>query len=176
MQIGLSFDDFTAYTGWEREKWRCWFKEHGDEPLRISAGPHGDGRFETIGDVVRHIFGAEKRYVERLSGLPLTDLATIPNDSAETLFQFAHTSRKELKEFVGKFAAGEWDVEQELKFPNLNMVARATPKKIVLHVLMHEIRHWAQIATMLRLNGLVDQWHDLIVSPVMGGGFSRSQT
>jgi uncharacterized damage-inducible protein DinB len=56
------------------------------------------------------------------------------------------------------------------------MVARATPKKIVLHVLMHEIRHWAQIAAMLWLNGIVDQWHDLIVSPVMGGGFSRSQT
>jgi uncharacterized damage-inducible protein DinB len=126
--------------------------------------------------VVRHIFGAEKRYVERLSGLPLTDLATIPNDSAETLFQFGHTSRKEPKEFVGKFPAGEWDVEQELKFPNLNVVARATPKKIVLHVLMHEIRHGAQIATMLRLNGLVGQWHDLIVSSVMRGGFSQSQT
>src|SRR5215469_3868262 len=28
---------------------------------------------------------------------------------------------------------------------------KATPKKIIIHVLAHEIRHWAQIATVLRL-------------------------
>ena len=45
------------------------------------------------------------------------------------------------------------------------------PKKIVMHVLMHEIRHWAQIATICRLNGLVTEWSDFLASPVGGGTF-----
>jgi uncharacterized damage-inducible protein DinB len=175
MAIHLSLSDLTDYTDWERERWHHWFRQLGDQVLRITAGPHGDGRFQSIGDLVRHIFGAEKRYVERISDRPLTDLASIPNDNIEALFQFSQTSRKELKELVETFPAEEWDVPKELKFPNLNMVARATPKKIVIHILMHEIRHWAQIATLLRLNGLVEEWHDFIVSPVMGGGLSREQ-
>ena len=43
----------------------------------------------------------------------------------------------------------------------------------MVHILMHEIRHWAQIATVLRLNGLTDEFHDFLFSPVMGGEFRR---
>ena len=56
-----------------------------------------------------------------------------------------------------------------------NNVLTATPRKIVVHILLHETRHWAQIATLLRLNGwalngFVDGFHDFLFSPVMGGG------
>jgi uncharacterized damage-inducible protein DinB len=50
----------------------------------------------------------------------------------------------------------------------------ATPKKIVIHVLVHEIRHWAQIATVLRAQGLTDEFHDFLFSPVMGGELKRT--
>lgn len=166
MPLGLSLDDLMAYTAWEREKWHERLRRQG-EALKISAGPHGDGRFETVGDLVWHIFGAEKRYVERLSGRPLTELSSIPNDEVEALFQFGEQSRKELKEFVEIFPAREWDVPRELHFPNLKLSARATPRKIVLHILMHEVRHWAQIATLLRLNGLPGEFHDFLWAPVM---------
>jgi hypothetical protein len=36
-------------------------------------------------------------------------------------------------------------------------------------VLMHEIRHWAQIATVLRFSGLsTGEMHDFLLSPVLG--------
>jgi uncharacterized damage-inducible protein DinB len=171
--LSLGFDDLIAYTNWERQKWRQWFRSRGDEVLAISAGPHGDGRFHSVGELVRYIFSAEKRYVERLSSQPLTDTASIPSDSHEALFQFGELSRKGLLELVTAFPAQEWDVPQEFNFPNRNASVKATPKKIVIHVLMHEIRHWAQIATVLRLNGLVDQPHDFLFSPVMGGDFKH---
>ena len=76
---------------------------------------------------VRHIFSAEKRYVDRLYGRVLTDTASIPTDSIETLFQFGQQSRKELKELVETFPAHEWDATKELKFPNA--VGTATPRK-----------------------------------------------
>jgi uncharacterized damage-inducible protein DinB len=57
----------------------------------------------------------------------------------------------------------------------LNYKTTATPRKIITHVLMHEIRHWAQIGTMLRLDGIVDDFHDFLASPVMGGGFVKQE-
>ena len=51
-------------------------KEHLDA-LAVSIGPHGDGRMNTVGEVVWHIFSAEKRYVERMNDQPLTDIAPI---------------------------------------------------------------------------------------------------
>jgi len=172
MPIHLSLNDLIDYTDWERRLRYDWLRQHGNEVLKISAGPHGDGRFESAGDLVRHIFSAEKRYVERLSGRPLTDTASIPNDDIEALFQFGRQSRNELKAFVETYS-DDRDAPKEFKIVNSSITA--TPRKIVTHVLMHEIRHWAQIATLLRLNDLADQPHDFLFSPVMGGEFRREQ-
>jgi uncharacterized damage-inducible protein DinB len=167
MPAQVSLDDLLAYTEWERHKWHAWFQEHGAHALTISAGPHGDGRFPTLGHLVRHIFSAEKRYTDRLVGRSLTDPASIPTDNVDALFQFSRQSRQDLREFIDTFPAQDWDSPQE--FTVVNRGLRATPRKIVLHILVHEIRHWAQIATMLRLQGLTADFHDLLLSPVLGG-------
>jgi uncharacterized damage-inducible protein DinB len=155
------------YTEWERRKWHQRFRRDGDEVLQISVGPHRDGRFERLGDWVRHIFTSELRYVERLTGRPLTDPASIPNDNIEALFEFSQRSRRELKQLIETFPALEWDAPKD--FTILNYHVTVTPKKIITHTLLHEVRHWAQIATLLRLNGVVDESHDFLSSPVMGG-------
>ena len=169
MPVDLTLDDLLDYTDWQRQKWQDWFRQHGADALRISAGPHGDGRFQAVGELVRHIFSAEKRYVDRLSGRPLTDPASIPIGDDEALFQFGRQSRSDLREFVLTFPSQGWDTPQD--FTIVNHFLRATPRKIVIHVLMHEIRHWAQIATLLRFHGLTGEFHDFLFSPVLGGEF-----
>lgn len=168
MSIQVSLDDLLDYTAWERESWFAQLRKHGDQILKVSAGPHGDGRFQAVGELVRHIFSAEKRYVDRLSGRPLTDAAAIPNDNLQALFQFGQQSRRDLEDLIKTFPPQEWDAMKEFKI--VEHVIRATPRKIVTHVLMHEIRHWAQIATLLRLSGFAVEPHDFLFSPVMGGG------
>ncbi len=171
MSFDLSLIDLIEYTDWERSQWHDWFKNQGDRALAISAGPHGDGRFSTIGDQVKHIFSAEKRYIDRLSNRPLTDTASLPNSNVEALFQFGRQSRTDLKDFIAAFPSNDWNVSQE--FNLLNNSLRATPRKIVIHVLLHEVRHWAQIGTLFRLNGLAVEFHDFLFSPVLGGEFKR---
>jgi len=173
MPIHLSLHELMDYTDWERQKWHDWLRQQGDQVLKLSAGPHGDGRFQTVGELMRHIFSAEKRYVDRLRGRPLTDTASISSGSLETLFQFSQESREGLRELVETFPAQEWDVPQD--FTIMKYSVSATPRKIVVHVLMHEIRHWAQIGTLLRLNGLACEFQDFLFSPVMGGGFGTAQ-
>lgn len=167
----LSFDDLIAYTDWERRHWREWFRKHGDEALKVSAGPNGDGRFQTVGDVIKHIFSAEKRYIERLSGRPLPDTSALPSDKAEALFAFGDESRQGLRVFLATLPAAAWDEPQE--FTLMNSYLKATPRKIVAHVLMHEIRHWPQVATLLRLSGWPVEMRDFLFSPVLGGEFRR---
>jgi uncharacterized damage-inducible protein DinB len=169
--LDLNLEHLFTYTDWERQKWRDLFHQRGDDGLKISIGPHGDGRFQTVGDLIRHIFSAEKRYVERLSGRPLSDTGIVPTDKSESLFQFGEQTRKDFKKFIATFPAEDWDKPQEFKIANSSLTA--TPRKIVLHTVLHEIRHWAQVATQLRCNGLVGDFHDFLFSPVLGGELKR---
>ena len=170
MNVGIAVTDLLEYTDWERADWRKWLAAQPDGVLELSAGSHGDGRFTSVGDLIRHIFSAEKRYVERLLGQPLTDTASIPNKNIEALFEFGDRSRKEMQQLVASFPAEEWDRPRNFKI--LDFSVTATPRKIVVHTLMHEIRHWAQIATLLRFEGVTDGFHDFLFSPVLEGGAS----
>ena len=94
-------------------------------------------------------------------------LADASDAQQDALFRFGQQSRRDLREFIDTCAAQDWDSPKE--FTVVNRALRATPRKIVLHILVHEIRHWAQIATMLRLQGLPADLHDLLLSPVLDG-------
>lgn len=172
MSVTIDVTDLLDYTDWERQKWRPCLRSQGDSVLSLSAGPHGDGRFHSLGDLIKHIFSAEKRYIDRLSARPLTDPATIPANSVDELFAFGERSRSDLRHFLETLTASAWDVPEEYNIAGYSL--QASPRKIVVHVLMHEIRHWAQIATALRFNGLTTgEMHDFIISPVLGGGLRR---
>lgn len=133
MPLAVDLADLIAYTDWQRGKWHVFLRQHEDA-LQSSAGPNGDGRFTTIGDLGKHIFSAEKRYVDRLSNRPLTDPASIPNADVEALFAFGRQSRQDLREFIDSFPATEWDVAQEHTI--LNHKLHLTPRKIVVHVVV----------------------------------------
>jgi len=164
--FSLSLADLLEYTAWERQKRHDWMRQQGDQVLMVSAGPNGN-RFETVGDLVKHIFSAEKRYVERLSGKPMTDTNLLPNNNVEALFEFGRESRRNLLEFVETFAPDQWDLPQQQDL--VVTVITVTPRKSVTHILLHETRHWAQIGAMLRMAGHKCDFHDFLFCPAMGG-------
>src|SRR6516162_6645669 len=125
----LEFRDLMEYTEWERKKCHEFLRRQDPAVLKMTAGPHGDGRMQTIGDIIRHVFMAEKRYVERLTGRPLTEFTAIPSDNLEALFEFGVESRREYKELLESFPADEWDKMREMKI--LAYTVKVTPKKIV---------------------------------------------
>jgi len=173
MSLDLKLETLLDYSDWERQKVHDLLSQEGAAALKVSAGANGDSRFQCVGDLIRHIFSAEKRYVERLSGQGLTDTSTIPNDDLAALFQLGRQSRKDFREFLAKFPSDQWDVPQEHKLGNSILIL--TPRKIATHIALHEIRHWAQITTMLRMNGIKDDFHDFLFSPALGGEIRREQ-
>lgn len=165
MSPTLDFRDLVAYTAWQRSNWQSWFQQRSSA-LSVTTGANGDGRFPTVGGLIRHIFSAEVRYIERIAGSPLTDTSSVPTDDAMALFEFGIAGRARLEQLFDTMAPAQWDVPFE--FPLLNSTARASPRKIILHVLTHEIRHWAQMATLLRLQSWPCDPQDLLLSPVLG--------
>ena len=55
-----------------------------------------------------------------------------------------------------------------MDIPLLNRTVRLTPRKILVHVATHEIRHWAQVGTLLRTQGWKVPAQDLLFAPIYG--------
>ena len=152
------------YTDWERSQWHTWFREQGAPALAVDLGPNGDGRNNTIGELVRHIFSAEQRYVDRIQGAPLTDTAVVPPNDVEALFEFGRQSRASLQALLAAFPTERWDVPQQI---HMGKHSRSvTPRKMIVQAVTHEIRHWAQVATLLRMSGRKPGPRDFLASPV----------
>jgi uncharacterized damage-inducible protein DinB len=96
----------------------------------------------------------------------------VPADNLKALSALGRESPRGLREFVETFAAEHWDVMKEFDF--FGKTLRATPRKIIVHIVIDEIRHSAQIATLFRLHGLRDKFHDFLFSPVLGGELIRA--
>ncbi len=85
MTFALSLEDLLAYTDWDRAQWHAWFRHQGPSALDVGLGANGDGRIKSVGELVRHIFSAEKRYVERALGTPLTDTTTVSTSDVDAV-------------------------------------------------------------------------------------------
>jgi uncharacterized damage-inducible protein DinB len=172
IDLQVQLGTLLAYTDWERELWRAWFLKEGPSALSIPVGPYGDGRMTTVGELVRHIFTAEQRYVERMLGQPLTEQGSIPADDPSALFTFAASSRARFRDFVATCPAGTWDIPQQMSL--LGKTVSLTPRKVVIHCVLHEIRHWGQVATLLRLSGKTAGMQDFLFSPVDPGALKEA--
>jgi uncharacterized damage-inducible protein DinB len=129
---GVSFGELMEFTGWERSQWRERLSAHGDAALGTNVGPPGDGRIATVGELIKHIFIAEKHHVDRLSNRAITDVSTIPGDTVDKLFAFGERSRRDLAAFVAAEPADDWDAPREYNI-NGKMVS-VTPRKFIAHL------------------------------------------
>ena len=159
-EIGYLLD----YTEWDRAQWEAWFRSEGSAAFAVSLGANGDGRITNVGELVRHIFSAEQRYVERVQELPLTDTSVIPSNDVDALFAFGRQSRENLKRLLRDYPAERWDVSREVQIGTYKLAV--TPKAMIVQSVTHEIRHWAQVATFLRLEGRKAGAHDFLISGV----------
>lgn len=133
MPIALHIRELLEYTEWQRTRWHTWFQDH-PEAFRAGTLAHGDGRFSTIGEIVRHLFSAEQRYVDRLNGHPLTAPAATPADDPEILLAEGAAARQHLIELLDTCSAEQWSTPHQYTIVKYRVTA--PPKKLVVHVLL----------------------------------------
>lgn len=157
----FTYDQLLEYTDGETARWRDWLAAR-PEALDV---PFAEGRLATVGGVILHIFAVELRYTERLIGREkVTTYEELEARSVDELFAVGDRARTMLRDYLRSMT--EADAREILTFQTLTAgTLTASKYKIASNIFLHGIRHWAQVASVLRAAGFRDQWgHDMLLS------------
>lgn len=150
--LALSVDELLAWSERTHTGWRDLLSAHPealDFPCDVRES-------ETVRDVVLHIVAAELRYAERLAGLEPSGYDALPRGDAAALYA-THERAAELLRAVLVRDDVDWD--EVLEFPTRSAgTLRASRRTILVHLLLHGIRHYAQLATLVRQRGVTPGW------------------
>ena len=159
----LTFGELVRYTNEEREKCRAWFGAHPDA-MEIEVQP--GGRYPTVGSLIDHIFLVERRHLQRLRRSDLDTRTGLSGKHAPPLFDYGASVRRELEHLARTLTD---EAAEELR--SIDVRDRKWPmttRKLLFHILLHEMRHWAQIALAVRLAGFEPPGdHDLFYSQAL---------
>ena len=147
--LTLSYDELLRYSEEERDKWRRFFAQRPEAvQLPVQAG----GRFPTVGKLIDHVFLVERRHLQRLRGEVPAESTGLTGNNVPPLFDYGASVRRELEHYVR--GLDEDEASQVRTFDVRGQQWPMTPRKLLFHIVLHELRHWAQIALAIRLAGL----------------------
>lgn len=150
MTVAVSLLSLLAYSDFERKKWRDWL-EANPERIRLPFQP--GGRFPDIASLFDHLFLVERRHLSRLEGAVPPNETGIASGDVRALFDYADLVRADFRAYLDTLddaMAGQPIVLTGLQSSGDITMSR---RRLTTHILLHEIRHLAQIAYAARLAG-----------------------
>ena len=164
MSAGITLEEMLAWNDQASEYWKVHF-EANPNLLDLPCGIVGAANVQ---EFVRHIWGAELRWAQRLAAEPETPRERIPAGPLDALFDL---HRQAVAIYRRLLAAPEltWSEPYVLNFDWVPQEERTvTRRKIAAHALFHSQRHWAQLATLVRNAGFPSNFRgDLLFSPAL---------
>ncbi len=145
-----------AITGMELLEWveetsRGW-KRFIDAHPEILSFPCDIRKTKSVAGLLQHIVAVELRYAERLNGLQETPYESIPYDSAEVIYA-THNRAMELLRPLMERDDRFWNTVLEMQTRSAGIL-HAPARTVLVHLLTHSIRHYAQLATLVRKQGV----------------------
>jgi len=161
--MNISFVELLRYTQEERDKWRGYFAAHPDA-MEVEVQP--GGRLPTVGALIDHVFLVERRHLQRLKSEPVDSKTGLSGHHVAPLFDYGGSVRRELEQYASDLVDDVADEPRTFTVATGDYVL--TPRKLLFHCLLHETRHWAQIALALRRAGMEPPGnHDLFFSKAL---------
>jgi len=150
-ELALTAQDVLDWNNTISGKWRNFLAEHP----QILALPTDIAGTETVAQLLQHIVAVELRYAERIARIPETPYDQIPFDSVETIYATHDRAIQLFKEAL----AADIDWSQSVEFATRSYgTLRTSLKTIYFHALLHGMRHYAQLSTLVRQNGYKPTW------------------
>ena len=158
----IALDYLLDYSDHERQKWHAWVVA---DPARLTLPLQSGGRFPTVQALLDHVFLVERRHLCRLEGGTPPDATGVPAGDAKALFEYAELVRSDFRNYVSTLDTTT--SLQPLTFTIATLGTHTLPRvKLAAHVLLHEIRHFAQLALAARNAGHTPPGeHDLFFFP-----------
>jgi uncharacterized damage-inducible protein DinB len=138
------------YSEHERAKWKTWIAA---DPSRLALPFQTGGRFPTVASLFDHLFLVERRHLSRLEGGVPPEATGIPHGDWQALFEYGDLVRADFRHYAEELDAAEADEVLTFTLQG-GATFSITRRKLAVHILLHEIRHLAQLAYAARLAGL----------------------
>jgi len=147
----LTASEMFAWSQRTADGWRSLLQSH-PEALEFPCDIYAT---RTVAGLLQHIVAVELRFAQRLAGLPETPYEDIPSSTLAEIFGVHDTAFALLRDQLA--AAPDWSEILEFRTRTAGTM-RVSRKTILIHVLMHSIRHYAQLATLVRSHGIKPGW------------------
>jgi uncharacterized damage-inducible protein DinB len=149
---------------WNHES-ACFWKGHLEANPTLLELPCGINGAANVQELVSHVWAAELRWSRRIAGLSELAKESIPAGPLGALFGLHEQAEQILRTLLDD-PAQDWEKTLILNFDWLPLDARTVSRrKIAAHALLHGQRHWAQLATLVRIAGFPSEFQgDLIFS------------
>ena len=153
--------------GWNQEAALFW-KEHLEANPALLELPCDIGGTKNVMEFVRHIWGVELRWGQRIAGLPLTDREAMASGPLASIFDL-HVKAVEIYRSLLDNPSTQWEETMPIQFPWLGDQTRNfSRRKLLAHALFHSQRHWAQLATLVRAAGFPSKFMgDILLSSAL---------
>ena len=163
MTITITLDELLDWTAEERAKWLPWFQAN---PKGMDVVLQPGGRFPTVASLIDHIFLVEYRHTARLARREVPTQSGIANGDVAALWAYAGLGRQGLRALIPTVTAEELNTPRDVTLADGTY--RVSPRKLLIHMQLHEVRHWAQVSSALRAAGFVPPGnHDLFFSKAL---------
>ena len=161
MSITAGLPELLSYSDHERAKWRAWVEA---DPSRLTLPFQAGARFATIGSVLDHIFLIERRHLSRMEGATPPDSTGVAAGDVKGLFEYGDLVRADFRRFVTELDDASASKPFTFTIPTGPMTM--SRRKLATNVVLHEVRHLAQVAFAARAAGVESPGdHDLLFCP-----------
>ncbi|MGD0940630.1 MAG: DinB family protein [Terracidiphilus sp.] len=152
---------------WNDEASSFW-KKHLEANLALLDLPCDIAGTANVQGFVRHIWGVELRWSQRIAGQPPMDREKMPTGPIEALFGL-HTEAMGIFHALLNDQSLNWDERMTIDLSFLPPDARSfSRRKLTAHALFHSQRHWAQLATLVRAAGFSSGFRgDILLSSAL---------
>ena len=163
MELTITLDELLAWTAEERAKWLPWLKAN---PKALDVVVQPGGRFPTVASLIDHILLVEHRHTLRLQGKELPTASGVDSKDIDAMWAYGDRGRRAVHAYLPSLTATDANKPRDV------VVATGTypmsPRKLLFHMALHEVRHWAQIAAAVRAAGFAPPGdHDLFYSKAL---------
>ena len=132
-------------------QWRKLFERH-PEALALPCDIRGSS---TVADLLQHIVAVELRYAERLGDEIVTEYDAVSKESLIKIFAVHDRAIAKINILLAD-ATYDWQLEIDMETRQGRLIA--TRNAVLFHSLLHSMRHYAQLATLLRHSGITATW------------------
>ncbi|HET9088028.1 MAG TPA: DinB family protein [Acidobacteriaceae bacterium] len=160
---GITLEELMMENLVATQKWLTWFAS-SPAALDVPCDIYNSG---TVRGLLKHIFAVELRHSQRLLGQEVVAYDAIPVGSLDDLSSVHLQGGNNLKTFLAE--ANEGALEEIIALQTVSAgTLHASRRKLFVHILLHSMRHWAQLATVLREAGFKTDWpKDFLFSEAM---------